>query len=72
MITHSTISNRLIADNIGYFACVLRKADMYVGSASVKDTIDTVLVAGIGTRDDFYWMFHSVFVICHKDHQTPR
>lgn len=57
-----------IADNIVYFARTLRKAGMRVGPASVKDAIEAVLTAGIGTRDDFYWVLHSVLVTRHEDH----
>lgn len=57
-----------IADNIVYFARALRKAGMRVGPASVKDAIEAVLVAGIGSRDDFYWTLHAVLVTRHEDH----
>ncbi|MEI5679484.1 MULTISPECIES: vWA domain-containing protein [unclassified Mesorhizobium] len=59
-----------IADNIVYFARALRKAGMRVGPASVKDAIEAVLVAGIGSRDDFYWTLHAVLVSRHEDHAT--
>src|SRR6478736_10497188 len=59
-----------IADNIVYFARTLRKAGMRVGPAAVKDAIEAVLVAGIGTRDDFYWTLHAVLVTRHEDHQV--
>ncbi|MBZ9676831.1 vWA domain-containing protein [Mesorhizobium sp. ES1-1] len=57
-----------IADNIVYFARTLRKAGMRVGPASVKDAIEAVLTAGIGSRDDFYWTLHAVLVSRHEDH----
>jgi len=57
-----------IADNIVYFARALRKAGLRVGPAAVTDAIQAVLVAGIGTRDDFYWTLHSVLVTRHEDH----
>lgn len=59
-----------LADNIVYFARTLRKAGMRVGPASVKDAIEAALVAGIGSRDDFYWTLHSVLVTRHEDHAT--
>ena len=58
-------SDGRLADNIVYFARALRKAGMRVGPAAVKDAIEAVLVAGIGTRDDFYWTLHSVLVTRH-------
>lgn len=59
-----------IADNIVYFARALRKAGMRVGPASVKDAIEAVLAAGIGSRDDFYWTLHAVLVKRREDHAT--
>lgn len=57
-----------IADNILYFGRTLRKAGMRVGPASVRDAVDAVIATGIGSRDDFYWTLHSVFVKRHEDH----
>src|SRR5688572_23476683 len=57
-----------IADNIVYFARALRKSGMRVGPAAVKDAIEAVLAAGIGSRDDFYWTLHAVLVTRHEDH----
>lgn len=59
-----------IGDNIVYFARALRKAGMRVGPASVKDAIEAVLAAGIGSRNDFYWTLHAVLVSRHEDHAT--
>jgi uncharacterized protein len=59
-----------IADNIVYFARALRKSGMRVGPAAVKDAIEAVLAAGIGSRDDFYWTLHAVLVTRHEDHAT--
>ena len=59
-----------LADNIVYFARTLRKAGMRVGPASVKDAIEAVLVAGVGSREDFYWTLHAVLVSRHEDHAT--
>src|SRR4051812_35253614 len=51
-----------IADSIAFFGRALRKAGLPVGPASVIDAIRAVETAGIGSRDDFYWTLHSVFV----------
>jgi uncharacterized protein with von Willebrand factor type A (vWA) domain len=51
-----------IADNVVHFARALRKAGLPVGPAAVIDAIRAVEAAGIGSRDDFYWTLHSVFV----------
>lgn len=59
-----------IADNIVYFARVLRKAGMKVGPAAVRDAVEAVQVAGVGNREEFYWVLHSVFVKRREDHQV--
>jgi hypothetical protein len=59
-----------LADNIVFFARSLRKAGMRVGPAAVVDAIEAVLVAGIGSRDDFYWALHAVLVARREDHPT--
>src|SRR5262245_36709329 len=51
-----------IADNFVYFGRALRKAGLPVGPAAVIDAIRAVETAGIGSRDDFYWTLHSIFV----------
>ncbi len=51
-----------IADNIVYFGRTLRRAGLPVGPAAIIDAIRAVETAGIGSRADFYWTLHSVFV----------
>lgn len=68
MTSRPTAPEGRIADNIVYFARTLRKAGMRVGPASVKNAIEAVLAAGIGSRDDFYWVLHSVLVTRREDH----
>jgi uncharacterized protein with von Willebrand factor type A (vWA) domain len=51
-----------IADNIVHFGRALRKAGLPVGPAAIIDAIRAVEAAGIGSREDFYWTLHSVFV----------
>lgn len=63
-------ANGRLADNVVFFARALRKAGMRVGPASVTDAIEAVLAAGIGSREDFYWVLHSVLVTRHEDHAT--
>jgi uncharacterized protein with von Willebrand factor type A (vWA) domain len=57
-----------LADNIVFFARALRKAGMRVGPAAVKDAIEAVLAAGIGSREDFYWTLHAMLVTRREDH----
>ena len=51
-----------LADNVVHFARGLRRAGLPVGPAAVLDALNAVSVAGIASRDDFYWTLHSVFV----------
>ncbi|HWK98074.1 MAG TPA: VWA domain-containing protein [Pseudolabrys sp.] len=51
-----------LAENIVYFARALRAAGIPVGPGAVLDALEAVNVARIGTKDDFYWTLHSVFV----------
>jgi uncharacterized protein len=57
-----------LADNITFFARTLRKAGLKVGPASSRDAVEAVTVAGIGSREEFYWVLHSVFVKRREDH----
>lgn len=51
-----------LADNIAYFARALRAAGLPDGPGAVLDAISAVEAARIGTREDFYWTLHAVFV----------
>jgi uncharacterized protein len=55
-----------LAENIAYFARVLRAAGLPVGPGAVLDAIEAVEAARVGTREDFYWTLHSVFVKRHE------
>src|ERR687883_1837706 len=55
-----------LAENIVYFARALRAAGIPVGPKSIIDALDAVRAAGVGTREDFYWTLHSVFVKRHE------
>jgi uncharacterized protein with von Willebrand factor type A (vWA) domain len=49
---------------------VLRKAGLKVGPAAVRDAVEAVQIAGIGSREEFYWVLHSVFVKRREDHEV--
>jgi uncharacterized protein with von Willebrand factor type A (vWA) domain len=51
-----------LAENIVYFARALRAAGIPVGPGAVIDALDALTAAGVGTREDFYWTLHAVFV----------
>jgi len=55
-----------LAENILYFARALRSAGIPVGPGAVLDALAAVQAAGVGTRDDFYWTLHAVFVKRHE------
>ncbi|HEY7386350.1 MAG TPA: VWA domain-containing protein [Beijerinckiaceae bacterium] len=55
-----------LAENIAYFARALRAAGLPVGPGAVLDAITAVVAAQVGTREDFYWTLHAVFVKRHE------
>ena len=55
-----------LAENILYFARALRAAGIPVGPGAVLDALEAVQAAGVGTREDFYWTLHAVFVKRHE------
>lgn len=58
-----------LADNIVHFARALRRAGIPLGSGAVLDALEAIQVAGITTREDFYWTLHSIFVKRHEHTQ---
>jgi uncharacterized protein with von Willebrand factor type A (vWA) domain len=60
MTEHNTRSR--LAQNIMLFARTLRAAGVPIGPGKVIDAIEAVKAAGIGSRADFYWTLHAVFV----------
>jgi uncharacterized protein with von Willebrand factor type A (vWA) domain len=63
-----TASPERLAENIVHFARVLRRAGMKVGPRQVLDAIEAVEVAGIRSRDDFYWTLHATLVKRREAH----
>ena len=55
-----------LAENILYFARALRAAGIPVGPGAVLDALEALKTAGVGTRQDFYWTLHAVFVKRHE------
>jgi uncharacterized protein with von Willebrand factor type A (vWA) domain len=55
-----------LAENIVYFARALRAAGIPLGPRSVLDALEAVRAAGVGTKEDFYWTLHAVFVKRHE------
>jgi len=59
-------SSGRLAENIVHFARALRAAGIPVGPGAVMDALTAVETAGVGTREDFYWTLHAVFVKRHE------
>ena len=59
---HSFEAENKIAENIMFFARLLRAAGLPVGPGKVLDAITAVKTVGIGPQDDLYWSLFSVFV----------
>jgi uncharacterized protein len=55
-----------LAANIVHFARALRAAGLPVGPGAVLDALAAVQAAGVGTKEDFYWTLHAVFVKRHE------
>ena len=55
-----------LSENIAYFGRALRAAGLPVGPGAVLDAISAVAAARIGTRQDFFWTLHAVFVKRHE------
>ncbi len=55
-----------LAENILYFARALRAAGIPVGPGAALDALAALQTAGVGTREDFYWTLHAVFVKRHE------
>jgi len=51
-----------LAENIAYFARALRDAGLPIGPGAVLDAVRAVEAAHIGTKQDFYWTLHAIFV----------
>jgi uncharacterized protein with von Willebrand factor type A (vWA) domain len=60
------MTNGRLAENIVYFARALRAAGIPVGPGAVLDALAAVGTARVGTREDFYWTLHAVFVKRHE------
>jgi len=60
------VSQDRLSENILYFARALRAAGIPVGPGAVLDALEALSVANVGTRDDFYWTLHAVFVKRHE------
>ena len=59
--------NRLVA-NVMHFARILRAAGLPIGPGKVIDAVNAIRAIGVGSRSDFYWALHSVFVNRHDQH----
>jgi len=51
-----------LSENIAYFARALREAGLPVGPGAVLDAVEAVEAAHIGSKEDFFWTLHAIFV----------
>ncbi|MFC7517306.1 VWA domain-containing protein [Herbaspirillum sp. GCM10030257] len=58
-----------LAENVVYFARVLRRAGLAIGPAKVIDALRALQVVGVERRDDFYYALSTVLVD-RRDQQT--
>lgn len=56
-----------LSENIAYFGRALRAAGLAVGPGRILDAVEALQSAGVGSREDFYWTLHAVFVSRHED-----
>ncbi|MDJ0683153.1 MAG: VWA domain-containing protein [Alphaproteobacteria bacterium] len=60
--TETSAEGGRMAENIMHFARVLRQAGLPVGPGKVLQALNAVEAVGLGSRKDFYWALHAVFV----------
>jgi uncharacterized protein len=58
----SPLSDGRLAENILYFARLLRSAGLPVGPGRVFDAVAAVKIIGFENQEDFYWCLFSLFV----------
>jgi uncharacterized protein len=51
-----------LAENIMYFARILREAGLPIGPSAVLDALDAAQAGALRERQDFYWMLNAIFV----------
>lgn len=69
-MTEATVPNKSdrppeggrFAHNVAQFARALRAAGLPVGPGRVLEALKAIEVAGVASRQDFYWTLHAVFV----------
>ena len=64
VVTHprSPDESKTFAANIMHFARALRRAGLPIGTGRIIDALAAVDIAGLRSRDEFYWALHSLFV----------
>jgi uncharacterized protein with von Willebrand factor type A (vWA) domain len=51
-----------LVENIMHFTRVLRDAGLPIGPGKVIEAVKAVEIAGLASRQDFYWVLHSVLI----------
>ena len=60
--TRSLDHSKKLSANIMHFARGLRRAGLSIGTGRIIDALTAVDLAGLRSRDKFYWALHSLFV----------
>jgi uncharacterized protein with von Willebrand factor type A (vWA) domain len=63
------LRNGRLAENIIYFARLLRDSGLSIGPGDILHAVEAVETIGVADRDDFYWALHAVLIRRHEDHQ---
>ncbi len=58
-----------LADNMIHFTRLLRAAGLKIGPGQAVTALRALSAAGIGRKEDFYWILHATLVSSHQ--QTP-
>ena len=67
-LQHATAGGKL-AENVMYFARLLRAAGLRIGPDRVIDGVRALEIAGVARRDDWYWTLSAVFL--SREEQRP-
>ena len=67
-LQHPTAGGKL-AENVMYFARLLRAAGLRIGPDRVIDGVKALEIAGLSRRDDWYWTLSAVFL--SREEQRP-
>lgn len=59
-----------LAQNIAHFGRALRRAGVHVGTGQILRAVRAVEIAGIASRDEFFWVLRACFISRPEDRAT--